>query len=72
MGLFDCGRCGSTFNTEDQFEDHRRDIHGIQPKHYPATPQGSHEKNLNGHRSAEDIRRDPRRGVGTGGNRAVD
>lgn len=72
MSVFDCGRCGATFPTEDRFVEHRREVHGIVPKRYPGTPQGSHEKNLNGHQTAEDIRRDPRRGAGTGGNRSVD
>lgn len=72
MSLYDCGRCGASFPSDEKFQDHRRDAHGIQEKAYPGTPQSSHEKNLNGHRSATDVRRDPRRGQGTGGNRAVD
>lgn len=72
MGLFDCGRCGAKFSNEEQFEDHRKEIHGINPKWYPGYPQSAHEKNLNGHTRASDVRRDPNRGKGTGGNVSVD
>lgn len=72
MSLFDCARCGISFPTEEVFVDHRREVHGIAPREHPATPQGSHEKNLAGHTEAEDVRRDPKRGRNTGGNRSVD